>query len=114
MVIGGLFLKKWMAAKLFILWLLAHTANYILLKYSFFLRPALSALKIMNQEDNNLYSHENLVEEIISGHFGKYPEIIERMKVGLDNEVYAVELRGKKYIIRLNQRDSLKGGVFNL
>src|SRR5680860_632617 len=38
MVIGGLFLKKWTAVKLSILWLLGHIANYILLKYRFPLR----------------------------------------------------------------------------
>ncbi len=68
----------------------------------------------MNQEDSNPQSHKNLVKEIIFGHFGEYPGVIERMKVGLDNEVYAVELEGQKYIVRLNQRDSLKGSSKNI
>jgi len=68
----------------------------------------------MNKEDNNPQSHEKLVKEIIFGHFGKYPEVIERMKVGLDNEVYAFELGDQKYIIRLNQRESLKGSSKNI
>ncbi len=68
----------------------------------------------MNQEDNNSESHENLVKEVIFGHFGKYPEAIERMKVGKDNEVYGVALGDQKYIVRLNQRESLKGSSKNI
>ena len=68
----------------------------------------------MNQTDNNIESHENLVKEVVFGHFGKYPEAIERMKVGMDNEVYSVDLGDQKYIVRLNQRESLKGSSKNI
>ncbi len=68
----------------------------------------------MEQEDFHPESHENLVAEVIFGHFGKYPDAIERMKVGLDNEVYGVEFGGQKYIVRLNRRESLRGSSNNI
>lgn len=68
----------------------------------------------MDQVDTNTESHKNLVKKVIFGHFGKNPTVIERMKVGLDNEVYGVEVGNQKYIVRLNKRESLKGSSKNI
>ena len=53
--------------------------------------------------------HENLIQKIIFKHFGKNAEKIERMRVGLANEVYSVQVNGSDYIVRMNERESIKG-----
>jgi aminoglycoside phosphotransferase (APT) family kinase protein len=53
--------------------------------------------------------HEQAVKRIVLHHFGKEPEKIEKMDVGLDNEVYSIQVGSNEYILRLNSRDSLKG-----
>jgi aminoglycoside phosphotransferase (APT) family kinase protein len=48
--------------------------------------------------------HLKDVEDICLKEFGSSPKSIERMKVGSANEVYAVEIKGENYIIRLNEK----------
>ena len=54
-------------------------------------------------------THDNLIKEIILKHFKKNAEKIERMTLGLDNEVFSVQVDDLNYIVRLNKRESLKG-----
>ena len=60
-------------------------------------------------ENKTPSSHEQLVNTVITSYFKKPPEKIQRMKIGMDNEVYGITVAGLEYIIRLNTRDSLKG-----
>jgi aminoglycoside phosphotransferase (APT) family kinase protein len=65
--------------------------------------------------ENNIFSsHEELINTVVSSHFKQLPEKIERMKIGMDNEVYEITVSGSEYIIRLNIRDSLKGSSKNI
>jgi hypothetical protein len=59
-------------------------------------------------------NHEQIIKSVIENVFGKEPDSITRMKVGLDNEVYKLFVNEKGYIIRLNKRDSLKGSSRNI
>lgn len=60
--------------------------------------------------ENNIKDlHHDLVEKIIYKHFNKSPEKIERMKVGLANEVYSVQVEGMEYIVRMNKKETIKG-----
>ena len=57
----------------------------------------------------NIENHEDLIQKIIFKQFGQKADKIERMMTGLDNEVYSAQVGGSDYIVRLNERDSLKG-----
>lgn len=59
--------------------------------------------------ENTENTHDNLIQKIIFKHFGKNAEKIERMTTGLANEVYSVWVANSDYIIRMNQRESIKG-----
>ncbi len=57
-------------------------------------------------------SHADMVKQISLKHFGKEPTEIERMKTGIDNEVYSVKVGTNDYIFRLNKRESIRGSGF--
>lgn len=57
-------------------------------------------------------SHTEIVKQISLKHFNKEPVQIERMKTGIDNEVYSVRVGTNDYIFRLNKRESIKGSGF--
>ena len=52
---------------------------------------------------------DNLIKKIIFKHFKKNAEGIEKMTIGLDNDVYSATVENNNYIVRLNKRESLKG-----
>ncbi len=68
-----------------------------------------SYVKIREIEEK--MSHEELIRKITAKVFSSEPQKIERMKIGLDNEVYSVQVADQEYIIRLNKSDSLKGST---
>lgn len=47
-------------------------------------------------------SHEEMIERIISLHFKQSPQTIDRITIGICNEVYRVGLHGKDVIVRLS------------
>ena len=47
-------------------------------------------------------SHESMIKTVIRKHFGKMPSVIERITLGICNEVYCVKLDDNEFIIRLN------------
>jgi len=68
----------------------------------------------MDPLQSRIQTIEDLVKKVILSHFGLYPEKIERMKIGLDNEVFSVRVENNNYIVRLNERNSLKGSDNNI
>lgn len=55
-------------------------------------------------------NHEDMVKTIIQLHFNQTPKSIQRIKLGICNEVYLVGLNNTEVIIRLNEREKyLKG-----
>lgn len=57
-------------------------------------------------------SHNEIVKQISLKYFNKQPVLIERMKTGIDNEVYSVKVGTDDYIFRLNKRESIRGSGF--
>jgi len=55
-------------------------------------------------------SHNKIIKKISLKHFGTEPDDIERMKIGIDNEVYSITLTKKGFIIRMNKNDSRMRG----
>lgn len=59
-------------------------------------------------------NHIEVVKKISQKHFGSEPSQIERMKIGNDNEVYSIKIGPDTYILRLNERISIKGSSINI
>lgn len=57
-------------------------------------------------------NHTEIVKQISLKHFNKEPVQIERMKTGIDNEVYSVKVGTSDYIFRLNKKESIRGSGF--
>lgn len=58
----------------------------------------------MNQNQQSMESlHTPMIKTVISHHFGKPPIDIQRITIGICNEVYRVGLNDEEIIIRLNQ-----------
>jgi len=55
-------------------------------------------------------SHEEMIERIISLHFKQSPKSIERITIGICNEVYQVGLNSKEVIVRLSPTDKFLMG----
>lgn len=64
--------------------------------------------------ENPEETHDNLIQKIIFKHFSKNAEKIERMKTGIDNEVYFVQIENVDYVVRMNTRESIKGSSINI
>jgi aminoglycoside phosphotransferase (APT) family kinase protein len=59
--------------------------------------------------ENSIEIHIEMVRKIVVKVFGTEPQKVIKMKVGLDNEVFQVEVKNESYIVRLNSRNSIKG-----
>lgn len=58
---------------------------------------------------------ENEINIIVQKHFNQSPQKVERMKAGICNEVYRVEVDDKAFIVRMNNLDRfLKGSSRNI
>lgn len=58
---------------------------------------------------------ENEINIIVQKHFNQSPKKVERMKAGICNEVYRVEVDGKAFIVRMNNLNRfLKGSSRNI
>lgn len=55
---------------------------------------------------NSKFSEEQMIEQIINQQFHSIPIKVERMTMGICNEVYRVKLNDGNYIIRLNKNVS--------
>lgn len=58
-------------------------------------------MKVLNLESNNL-THFKMIEKIILFHYGVMPETINRITIGICNEVYNVVLDDIEVIVRLS------------
>jgi aminoglycoside phosphotransferase (APT) family kinase protein len=66
-------------------------------------------------KENNMNSHQEIISEIIKKEFNQIPIQIDRIKIGMDNEVYKITLPEGEFIIRMNKHDSrMKGSEINI
>lgn len=63
--------------------------------------------------ERNAEFHEALIRPVAMKHFGEYPRAIERISIGICNEVYNVQLSDKEIIARLSSRDYFLKGSHN-
>lgn len=62
------------------------------------------------RERKHFESHEQMIDHIVQLYFGESPQKIERMTMGICNEVYSVILSNREIIVRLSETDRfLKG-----
>src|SRR5262245_30258299 len=55
-------------------------------------------------------SHDEMIQQITKLHFDQVPKNIERIDIGICNEVYLVRLKNKEIVIRMSPIDKfLKG-----
>lgn len=52
-----------------------------------------------------IQTHEEMIQQITASRFNQMPKYIDRIAIGICNEVYRVGLEGKEVIVRLSQYD---------